>query len=47
MAADAVDRGLSYHSFLQLFRDFEYWPLKREGSRVIGSRLMEVQLGWG
>ena len=23
------NRGLSSHSFLQLFRDFDYWPLNR------------------
>ena len=23
------NRGVSSHSFLQLFRDFDYWPLNR------------------
>ena len=30
-----VNRGLSFHSFLQLFRDFDYLPRLIEGGRLI------------
>ena len=48
-----LDRGLIYYSFLQLFQDFEYWPLnrgwplhyincKREATKLVPTRLCSV-----